>query len=164
MVSDTKTKNSRGIAPLAMLVDRVMKPVFSKRNPLEARLITDWRLLAGPKIAACSIPKYIAFPSQESRKDGILHIEISNSSMATELVYMEPVLVEKIAIYLGYKAIAKLKLHLCPSSTALSPVKESPVAPALTPKKRDTLTSLVAEVEDAELKEVLLRLGECVVR
>jgi hypothetical protein len=40
----------------------------------------------------------------------ILHVSVDNSSVSMELAYQQELMIERIAIYLGYKGIHKIRL------------------------------------------------------
>lgn len=150
--------NYRGSKQLSSLVDSITRPVFERRGFLEGRLIMDWAFIAGEKLALYTLPQRIVFPDKETKTNGVLHLQVSNSAIAMELSYMEPVLLEKIAVYLGYKAIGRIKAHLKPQ---LLPVIEKEKRPlALSPEKSQLLTETVNQIDDPGLRDALYRLGK----
>lgn len=152
-----------GSQSLSSAVDSLTRPIFAKRGALEARLLSDWRLIVGEKLASYTIPERISFKNNETSSDGVLHLGVTNSSIATEMAYLTPMLLEKITLYLGCKAIARLKLHLRPIKHPETLPVEKPIRP-LQPAQAAQLDALIGEVDDPELREVLRNLGEGVMR
>ena len=77
-----------------------------------AALITDWHVIVGVEVAQNCQPERLAFP-RGKRSDGVLHIRTS-SAYALELQHIEPQVVERINVFLGYAAISRLKLIHAP--------------------------------------------------
>lgn len=159
--SDSK-KKYRGVKSLSYALDIVTKPVFLKRGFAENRIITDWKTIVGESISACSIPRKLTF-AQDKKSNGTLYIEVSNSSFATEMVYIEPMILERIACYFGYKAVSRLKIQQNPK------IQETVQKKTVTKKNMSEeeflkLEQSIADIEDPELKASLLSLGMNIVR
>lgn len=162
-MTDDGSRIVYGTQPLAVLIEAVTRPIFAKRGPLESRLMVDWRFIAGPRIGLYSVPRKVLFPDKEQQKDGTLYVEVLNSAISAELPYAIPVLIEKIAVYVGYKAITRIKFRLRPGPVLSIQKKEVRSAP-LSTEKRNVLNDVLSGIEDEELKQALYRLGEGVLR
>ncbi len=139
---------------LSQCVLPITKDALRKRGFFEYRLIEEWPLVVGEHLARCSIPLKVAFEMQK-RSDGVLHIQVL-SSMALEFQHLQPMILDRIASYFGYKAIARMVLHQTsalpspdpipvakPSSVASIPVGLEPTLAACTDDDlRQSLTSL----------------------
>lgn len=136
-------------------LDQVTKPAFSKRGFYHRKLLTDWPQIVGEVLAKASHPKKLIFPKGENT-GGTLYIEVYHSGLATELTYLEPMVLEKIAMYFGYRAVGALKLIQKPEGMVVDK-KESIYEAKQTPS--EATIALVAEVEDEVLREHLLSLG-----
>lgn len=153
-------KKPTGTRPLSSLLDNLTQPVLAKRGFLEARLITDWQRIAGKRLAFYTMPQRIFFPDKEIKNNGVLHLEVSNSAISMELAYHIPILIEKIAVHFGYKAIGSIRTHLKPR--ALQPIEAPSSLPSLTPERTRLLTEAVSTIDDPVLREALYHLGEYV--
>lgn len=147
----------RGVRPLSMALDVLTKPVFIKRGFAESRIITDWEKIVGKAIALHSIPRKLSF-SRDRHVNGTLYIDVNNSGFATELLYFEPIILEKISCYFGYKAVSKLKITQNLNFPIKTPNKESVKQP-LQKEAVEKLESLISSIDDPELKSSLRSLG-----
>lgn len=160
MNSDTRNQwpssRHKGIKSLSYALDIVTKPVFLKRGFAENRIITDWVKIVGEAVAAQSVPRKLTF-GRDKKIDGTLHIEVNNSGLATEMVYLEPVILEKIACYFGYKAVARLKIM---QNLKAAGIPEKPaVKKSASSNVLEKLEELLVGIEDEELKKSLRSLG-----
>ena len=81
--------------------------------------------------------------------------------MATELLHLEPLLIERINGYFGFKAVARLKITQGPlPDTAAKPVWNP--RPLKTEEETNLIESLI-EVEDEDLQRSLRALGRAVI-
>lgn len=148
----------RGQKSLGHALDIVTKPAFLKRGFAENRIITDWVKIVGEATAACSVPRKLTF-ARDKKSNGTLYIEVSNSGLATEIVYLEAVILEKIACYFGYKAVSRLKILQNPQNAELAPTKKH-VRKTLSPENNAILELSLEGIDDEELKASLRSLGQ----
>jgi hypothetical protein len=150
-------KQYRTHANIAKELSRCLVPVtkgaLKKRGFFEYRLIEEWRLIVGEHMARYSTPLKVSF-EMGKRTDGVLHIQVG-SAMALEFQHLQPVIIERIATYFGYKAIARLTLHQTgyisqPSEPSML-VRPAPLG--------DTLGAAVASCTDKDLRAQLASLG-----
>jgi hypothetical protein len=147
---------------LSIHLSKLTKPLFKKRGFTEFKIIQDWDNIIGPEFAAYTNPVKIAF-NDKNRKEGTLYIEVYNNALATKLFYLEPMIIEKIAVYFGYKAVTKLKINYKPLKFA-SVNSESNVVKEISSHKTESLLELIKEIDDPELKDVLFSFGKSIIR
>ncbi len=166
MANDTKTSNKtsrRGLTrTMAALVPSLTRRAIGKRGFAQASIITDWHLIVGPDLAKHSQPDRLSFPRGE-RVGGTLYIRAAGP-MATELMHLESMLIDRINSHFGYGAIAAVRLLQVPIRRLDTKKRKRPVPAELTQADREQLEKSVAGVDDAPLREVLLRLGSAVLR
>lgn len=143
---------------LSASLDKITKPIFKKRGFIENRIITDWSNITGGELATNSSPRKLVF-QKDKTTDGTLHIEVYDSAIAMELTYMEPVLIEKIACYFGYKAVARLKIIQKPMSMRHASSKPENKIITLSNEQQQYLNSSLQDVEDEEMRNALKGLG-----
>lgn len=137
---------------LARVLGAVLDPAARRRGFAAAALLADWRLIVGPVLAARCQPTCL------EARGGVLHLQAS-SSAALELQHAAPQLIERVNIYLGFRAVRRLKLIQAP----LPPAPGLPAAPPERPldaEERSALERAVAGVADEELRAALLALGQ----
>ena len=154
----------RGSKNLSHSLDFVTKPIFKKRGFTENKILTDWNKIVGDSLGGSSVPKKLFF-SRNKKSDGVLYVEVYDSGMAMEMTYMEPIIIEKIASYFGYKAISKLKIIQKPGG-GMKPQEKKDLslkATAAVPDyKRRQLDDLIGGIDDEEMKVALSLLGTSV--
>lgn len=151
----------RGGGPkaLAQALPAITKRILGKRGLAEGSLISDWSSIVGEQVASRCIPKQLAFKRSSERREGTLTLRVE-SGFATELVYLEQQLLERINAHFGYRAVAKLKLQQGP---VIAPGQRRRKAPKpLSKADKSALDAKVADVEDEDLRKALSDLGAAV--
>lgn len=156
MTQDDSYKKS-GLFKVSTLLDDVTKPIFKKRGFYHHKLLTDWPMIVGPALSGYTILQKIVTREVKGQKEGILYIDVSNSSAAMQLQFMEPVIIEKIAAYFGFKAVSKLRIQQKPSAQLLQKEKKSIM---LSDEENQLLVSLTDDIKDTDLQQSLKELGQ----
>ena len=143
----------RGMVSIAVPSERVTRPVFGRHGFAGGALVVDWPAIVGSAVASHTLPIRIKFPAKE-RSGGTLIIKVSSGAFATELMHLEPLIVERINGYFGWGAVERLKLLHGPlpqakKKRALPPPGEVPAG----------VEARLATVDDPELRAALERLG-----
>ena len=154
-------KRSSLATPLSQAVEKLTRPVFRKHGLAEARLITEWREIAGPVLAKHSLPIKLSFP-RGKREGGTLYVRVA-SGWALEIQHLEPQILDKIATYFGYRAVGALKIQQGPLPHKPEKPKKTTLPP-LSAEQANVLESATAKVEEDELKAALKGLGEAILR
>jgi hypothetical protein len=94
---------------------------LGRRGFAEGGLALDWAAVVGEEVAANTLPLKIAYPRGE-RSGGTLHLKVS-SGYALVLTHCEPQLIERVNAYLGYGAVARLRLTQGPMARPRAPVE-----------------------------------------
>ena len=144
---------------LAQALPAITKRILGKRGLAEGSLISDWSSIVGEQVASRCIPKQLAFKRSSERREGTLTLRVE-SGFATELVYLEEQLLERINAHFGYRAVAKLKLLQGPVADPGKRTRKA--ARPLTPADKSALDAKVAEIEDEDLRKALSDLGAAV--
>ena len=150
MTNDDRT--THGLVAVGLPTAKITRPLFGRRGFVHGALITDWPAIVGSAMAAFTLPMRIRFPKGE-RVNGVLEIKVAGS-WSTELQHQEPLVVQKVNGYFGWKAVERLKIRQGPLPQ-LDPVKPLRAAPS--GNKVDL--AVLEQVEDPELRAVLQRLG-----
>jgi hypothetical protein len=151
----------RGGGPraLAQPLGAVTREVFGRRGLADGAILTDWPTIAGERLARHSLPEKVTFP-RGSRAGGTLHLTIDNGSLATELLHLEPLLVERINGYFGFCAVARLRIVQGPLRKVAGRRARPPRA--LKDKEQQSLAASLVDVADPELRRALEALGRAV--
>lgn len=96
--------------PLIDDVNRIVRKIFGRKNPVLAEMIINWGKIAGIRFSKKSRPLKITSSYEKGQKINILYIEAENSALSMELSYQQDVILERIAVYLGHKGIHKIRI------------------------------------------------------
>lgn len=153
--------NGRGRGPSALgaAIARLTKPLFAKRGLADGAIVAEWSAIVGPALAEASAPEKIVYPSGRST-EGTLHLRIASGGLAVELQHLQPLLLERINSYFGYRAVARLKLIQGPVPKPLARARETPRA--LDPAEEEALARSLAGIGDADLRARLQALGRAI--
>jgi hypothetical protein len=149
----------RGLAPIAAVVARVARPLLKKRGLAEARLLTEWRAIAGAGTAERSMPERLV-RARKGGEGGVLRLRVAGA-WALEFQHAAPQLIERINAYFGYPAVAGIRLVQAPLAPRARPRPEPTPLP---PADEAALLALTGKIDDPELREQLRRLGRAIRR
>ena len=150
-----------GVRTLATLMPKLTRPILGRRGFAEASVITEWATIVGTELAASSQPEKLYFPKGE-RVAGVLHVRVSGGA-ATELLHLEPQIVERINGHFGYRAVSKLKLaHVPPARFADSHKKFDTGATDGPQEKAQAKFRQLDEIENTEMRNALEKLGRAI--
>jgi hypothetical protein len=142
---------------LAASLPKIAGKALGKRGLAEGGLVTDWTAIVGEQLADATLPVKLAFAGRE-RREGTLHLRVAGA-IALELQHLEPQLIERINAYLGYGAVARLKLERGPLPRPVRRRLAEPKTPPLAPAESAAIDRSVADIADADLRQSLARLG-----
>ncbi len=143
-----------GMVAVAVPVERVTRPVFGRHGFVNGALVVDWAAIVGSAVASHTLPMRIKFPPK-ARAEGTLVVKVASSAFATELQHLEPLILERINGYFGYRAVARLNLRHGP----LPPRRAAAPPPEPDPASAPPAAAALARVDDPELRAALERLG-----
>lgn len=153
------SKRGGGLRALGATLPKVTGRLFGRRGFAEGGLIADWPEIVGQELAAVSLPRRLSFPRRDLRRDGTLTLRVALGHALT-LQHLEPVILERINGYMGYGAVARLRLRQGPLGTPGREPKRLVAAPD--PADEARLSARLADIEDEALRAALGRLGRAV--
>jgi hypothetical protein len=151
-------KRRGGVRAIAAEIPRVAAVALGKRGFGEAQLITQWEAVMGSELADKLSPDRLSF-SRGERREGTLRLRVA-SAFAPEAQHLEPLLIERINAFFGYRAVARLVFVQGP------PINAKPVvAPLrkLNKEEQTTLDGSLSTIENEDLRTALARLGAAVI-
>lgn len=95
--------------PIVDEVNKLVRNIFKKQHPILAEIIINWSKIVGLKFSKNSMPLKIISSKEGGKKINILYVTSENSSISMQIAYQQELIIERIAIYLGYKAIHKIR-------------------------------------------------------
>lgn len=141
---------------LSRSVERITRQVLGRRALAEAGLIAEWPSIVGAEFARACQPRRLSFPKRDERRDGTLVLRVKPGE-ATRLAHLEPVLIDRVNGYFGYKAVARLRLEQGRLVERETPKRTPP--PTFDESESRAARERVAGVADDDLRAALERLG-----
>jgi len=154
-MADESENRTHAMLSLAVTLPKVTRRTLGRHGLAEGGLVTDWAAVVGQTIAERSLPLRLSFAGGE-RRDGTLHVRVSGA-LALELQHLEPLVLERINGYFGYRAVGRLRIHQGPVPGLPEP--QRPPASAPSAEAEAAIASQVSAVEDEALREALRSLG-----
>lgn len=137
-----------------LIVDAIT-PICQQNGFVQARILLEWEYIVTPQFAQFCTPLKVTFPLKQ-RNNGRLLLR-ATSSMATEISYLEPLILSRINQYFGYQAISKISLLQGPITKKIPSKK--PIRKPLPEAVQSRLECHVQPIEDDRLRAALLALG-----
>ncbi len=148
-----------GLRQASVALNKIMSPLYTKRGTVQSRLLMDWEKIVGKTLAKGSAPTRLVF-KEGYRVNGLLYVEIYHSSLATQMMYMEPIILEKIATYFGYKAVANMRLIQKPASISMAKPQKKPFYVPARTQENPKLFAALEPIEDESLRTSLENLSK----
>lgn len=168
-----KTGNARrstGPRALGASVARLTRPAIRRRGLAEAGIVVDWPRIVGPELAAASCPERLTGARRGGDRDaadgdgaegGVLHLRVVGA-LATELQHLEPIIVERVNGFFGYRAVARLRIIQGELPPRDQPSRRMP--PHDDPEVSAAVDTALVGVTDESLRAALADLGRAVAR
>jgi hypothetical protein len=156
---DNEPKRRGRFRAIGAELPKLARPVLGKRGLGEAQLLMHWEAIVGPELAEEARPERLSFHKGE-RAHGTLRLHVAPGA-ALELQHQAPVIVERINVFLGYPAVARLAFV---QGQPISVRPRRPPPRPLRPDEQEALAKRVEAVDDEALRTALERLGAAVIR
>lgn len=147
---------SRGFRRASKCLSATDRRVFQKAGFVETEMVSRWNEIVGEEFARYTLPCRIWFP-RGKRSEGKLEI-IAESSFATEVQHLEPILLDRLNTYFGYGALISLQIRQGPVRRRLQSGRVE--TPPLGMKQAAALETLISETRSDVVRDALRRLGK----
>ena len=160
MEEDDSIPRAPGGRKLARFLPRLTKPAFKARGFFTGAVLTRWPDIVGAELSRMSAPERLHFPAGAAA-NATLTLRVA-PGYAPDIQHLEPLIIERINTYYGFRAVARLKLMHGP----LPPRPEPPVPSdrPLDSEAQARLQALTAGIADQALREQMCRLGRSLSR
>src|SRR5205809_1915540 len=148
--------------PLSLLLSDLFSEAYAKQGFAARELVTRWREIAGPEVAAHSEPLKIQWPRQvegQPQEPATLVLRVEGP-MALEIQHASDVILQRVNRFFGWSAVGRLALRQAPLSRREGPAATRPPDA----KEAETAAKTLSGVEDKELRATLARLGAAIKR
>jgi hypothetical protein len=147
-----------GLRPIGEAASRIAAPIVGRGGGVLARLKAEWSAVVGADLAARTWPEKLG-------RDGALKLLVV-PGFALDLQHRAPLVIDRINLFFGRAAVARLVLIQGSLPLAGSaPAGLGSRAPAAHPSGPDQgILDSLSGVDDPELRDALAGLGELVLR
>lgn len=153
-----KSKRRWKTVTLAESLGRLTRDLCASQGFAQAEIITRWRSIAGPLLAAHTVPEKLFFP--KGQDSGTLYVS-ADSAFALELQHLAPQVMERINGYFGFPAVSRIAIRQ--GSGGLRGRVQRRVPVRRNPAAKMKAARLLSELHDPQLRQALESLGELVI-
>ncbi|WP_025898184.1 DUF721 domain-containing protein [Sneathiella glossodoripedis] len=154
-----KFAKKTGPQAIGKFVAKSTKAALIKRGFAQADILSKWKNIVGPTLANVSSPERLNY-GRSKNHEATLKVRVS-PGFAPEFQQFEPLIIERINSFFGYRAVARLQLIQAPVKTAENSRK--PLNLPLSSEQEAWLKETLNDVTDEELKEKLFALGSKII-
>ena len=131
---------------------------FARFGFAKSDILLHWGEIVGPVLSRSSLPERLVMPksNENEAKPGVLHIRVAGS-YAPEMQHLEPLVIDRINSYYGFKAVERLIFHHGPVEEKAPSIKHQP--PILSDSQKNELNLMLAEIKDDQLRKSLYKVG-----
>ncbi|MDF2965035.1 MAG: hypothetical protein K0Q51_423 [Rickettsiaceae bacterium] len=99
---------------LSNLVEGILRAVFKRHGPVFAEIMVNWSKIVGSRYHSVARPVKVSQIKEGGTKLCVLFVDVDDAGSSVELSYQHGILLERISVYFGYKAIDKIKFTVRP--------------------------------------------------
>src|SRR5207244_7455983 len=117
---------------------------FARQGFASAEIVTRWREIVGPEIAAHAEPEKIQWPrghDGEVPEPGVLWLRAEGPT-AVEIQHLSRVILDRVNGFFGWQAVATLRLRQAPLGRRAPPKPPAPPDPTVTARIAATLPEI----------------------
>lgn len=156
MVKPAINKRFKSARRVSTVLPAAARKVFREYGFAEDALIRRWQEIIGQKLADLTLPLKLTYGKEKGERVATLHLLVE-SGAALEVQHQIPLLIEKLNIFYGYKAIGRIAIIQGGPKTIKKPKKAKTTLPDPAAVKQMELWTKA--MKDSGLKETLIRLG-----
>ncbi|MES2214871.1 MAG: DUF721 domain-containing protein [Pseudomonadota bacterium] len=93
-------------------IDKVLRKVFARHDKAFAEIMIHWHKITGPQFGSRTFPLKISQMTEKGLKINTLHVGAKDAATSLEFSYHQDVVIERIAVYFGYKHVDKLRIKI----------------------------------------------------
>lgn len=154
------TDRKKGPRAIEDLVHGAARKAFRKQGFIEASILTKWPLIVGELLSTHCLPERMYFP--RGKKTGATLTIRAEGAFALELQHLEPMILERINVFFGYRAVEKLRITHGPLPQAQTRPKVLTRDKPMGKEAERQLAKLVKDISDPKLKDAVANLGRSI--
>ena len=144
-----------GPRAINQFIGKSARATLVKRGFAQADILSKWESIVGPTLARASSPEKMNF-SRHQNRDASLRVRVA-PGFAPEFTQFEPLIIERINSFFGYRAVGRLQIIQAPVKLPKKPEKQ-PI-PQPSKAQEAEISEVVSTVQDQDLRNRLAHLG-----
>lgn len=152
------------LTSVSKMMRPLIKQVLGNNGMINLELLSSWEEIVGSTVAAYTIPQKLSFKKDESA-NGCLTLMVLAGAFAMEIQQNSPKIIEKINSFLGFPAVATLKI-VQNSNPENFLIRKKPIdklkKKVVSAEEENYITELVKDVNSEELRRSLENIGKAV--
>lgn len=97
---------------LSESINQIVKKAIGGDNKVLGEMVINWNKIVGDEIADATMPSKIYSAKEKGQQINVLYINITNGAYGLKIAYQQEMIIEKIAVYFGYRAINKIRTKI----------------------------------------------------
>ncbi len=154
-----KARYQAGPKAIGSFIGKSARATLVKRGFAHADILSKWPSIVGPTLSSVSSPERLSF-TRHKKHEASLKVRVAPGH-APEFQHFEPLIIERINSFFGYKAVGRIQIIQAPVSRPKIVQKPSISPPSKEQEK--WLAEILETVEEGDLKENLHALGAALV-
>jgi hypothetical protein len=151
---------------LADLTAKALDPVLAKQGFGQTDIVLHWEEIVGERLARVCEPVKLQWPARAPKaapghgpEPASLVVRVE-SGFAIELQHLSALVLERVNMHLGWKAVGRILIRQGPIGLSRPPKRQKPVPDQAA---KDEAEKQARGIEDEALREALARLGAQVI-
>lgn len=92
-------------------INYVLRSVISQKSKVLAEIVINWPRIVGTELSELSYPLKIYSTREKGQQVNVLIVKSESSAAGLKLSYQQELIIERIAVYFGHKAVHRLKIN-----------------------------------------------------
>ena len=91
-------------------INYILRRIIGQKNKVLAEIIINWPRIVGVELSGNASPLKIYSTREKGEQINVLMVQADSSAAGLKLSYQQELVIERIAIYFGHKAVHRLKI------------------------------------------------------
>lgn len=91
-------------------INYIIRNAFGQKNKVLAEIVINWHRIVGADLSQYASPLRIYSIREKKEQLNVLLVSTTTSAAGLKLSYQQELIIERIAVYFGHKAVHRLKI------------------------------------------------------
>lgn len=159
MQENEENKRTYKTSSLSDIARTINSRAFKRYGFTKSDILVHWGEIVGTVLARFSMPERLIFPRKNEFNDkasGVLYICVEGS-FAPEMQHLEPLIIDRINAYYGFKAVERLVFRH--GMINKNEIQQKYIEPILSDSQKKDLEDKLSGIKDSTLKTSLYKVG-----